>query len=200
MVEGMKKLIPLLCVIGFLTGCGVKMFIPPKTNPIIQDEAGHQTGIYTIGTTAERRLVLISANPSNAGTFCAEASPDSIESLTSTFNGHGNVNPDTQSKAVADIQMQTALAVSSALATKRTQGLQFYRDASFSLCQSLMNKYIDRQTYVQQMTEVRKMTYEMIKLEIQTSGYNTKPEIMFIPAPAVSPPPVDSTTPKDGGT
>jgi hypothetical protein len=185
----MGNLVSPFVILLCLSGCGSRFFVPPKANPILEAEVGKGRDIYTLGTTAERRLVLVSSRPGNDGIFCAEASPDSIESISSNFGALASQSTGGQAATDQKVQLATALATSAALATNRSQGVLFYRDAVFALCQSRMNGYIDNQEYMRQLFEVRKLAGQMIITEIQQPTFHQRPNVTISAPTPVNPPP-----------
>ena len=168
-----------------LLGCGVGPFVPPKANPIIEDQVGSNSDVFTLGTTADRRLVLVSnrkdgnGNQIDKGLFCAESSPDSIESISSNLGAFVEDNSTEASgdTSQARAQFATALATSAALGTYRSQGLQLFRDSAFMLCQARMNGYITEGQYLSQIVAARQAAYQLILVEIKQDGFYKRVEL-----------------------
>ena len=163
-----------------LTGCGVSWFTEPKTNPVIEDRVG--TPLYgegeligTLATTAERRIVLTSLKGANAGKFCAEPSPDTAESLLASFKASIDASATAKSSAQASLKGEFArsLATSFGALTRRTQGLQFYRDGAYALCQARMNGYIAPEEFVAQFNDLRQQSFRLISQEVGTANWGT---------------------------
>lgn len=186
-----------------LSACG--LVTGPKANPVIKNTTNTDANFtQTLGTTAERRLVLIK----NIGTdektrlreeqrrdlansndkddnvafisdgFCAEPSPDSLEALASNFNA--NVS-QTKPASSQSLQLQQALTTSAALATKRSQGLQFYRDTVFGLCQARLNGFISNKDFVDQLAHTRKVAAELMIAEMKTASFAKPVEVRIAP-------------------
>ena len=132
-----------------ISGCGASIFTEPKANPVIEDRLGSpfakEEVLGTLATTAERRLVLTPLQGEHYGKFCAEPSPDAAEALVATFKAavDGNVTTANSVQGALKAELARSLATSIAALTKRSQGLQFFRDGVFALCQSRMNGFID---------------------------------------------------------
>jgi len=168
-----------------LSGCGTSYFIEPKSNPVIEDKIGGLIG--TLATTAERRIVLVPYDGENKGKFCAEPSPDTAEALASTFSAALDASASVQGKGQASLKAELAksLLTSVAALTKRSQGLQFFRDGMFALCQSRMNNFIDNKGYLEQLILLRTVSQTMIMKELEHPNWNSLPPIK-IEAPNVA--------------
>ncbi|CUH77307.1 hypothetical protein TRM7557_01309 [Tritonibacter multivorans] len=184
-----------LCVTVFFSGCAV--FTERKANPVIVNRTSSEGKfVETLSTTAERRLVLIKhlgtdeiakikAQDPDAfvsdTVFCAEPSPDSLEAVAASFGGNAS---NTSGQVSQEVAFEKSLVTSAALATKRSQGLQFYRDTIFGLCQARMNGFMGNRELATQLKFARMEAASMIKEELKTSGFNSAPQVNVSIAPS----------------
>lgn len=168
-----------------LNGCGLSTFTEPKSNPVIEDKIDNAAG--TLATTAERRIVLLPLTRKNKGKFCAEPSPDAIESLAASFKGALDANVSVPGKGQGAVKAEIARAIATSVGalTKRTQGLQLYRDGVFALCQSRMNDFMSDEEYGTALRHLRDAAEKLIEIEIRGSNWNAAPSITVqSPAPS----------------
>ena len=136
-----------LAAIGMvaLAACGTDEFTPQKAQPLIDLPLAEGASATVVATTAERRLVLYQSNVDGAVQFCAEPSPDAIESLASLFSAAGSFGSSTPSgpSTEASASFSNALTTAVSSAFNRSQGIQFFRDGVFALCQAAMNGWIE---------------------------------------------------------
>lgn len=112
-----------------LLGCSSKLssVISTKIN----------TNHPALALSAERRLVI---GKNNQDVICAEPSPDATQSLLSIFSLGG--------KGTGLTGKESELGLTDILQTvpfqlfARSQGVQFYRDSIFALCQMAMNNWV----------------------------------------------------------
>ncbi|HSE76863.1 MAG TPA: hypothetical protein VLG66_02590 [Alphaproteobacteria bacterium] len=174
---------PLVFLTGsmsLLSACGTSLFAEPKTNPVIEDRISNAAG--TLATTAERRLVLMPLDDANRGKFCAEPSPDAAESIASTFKtaleGEATVKGEGQDVAAKlKAELVKNLLTSVAALTRRTQGLQFYRDGVFAYCQARMNGFMSHDEYRVAMQFLRQEAVKLIEAEIKTENWGKLPTV-----------------------
>lgn len=186
-----KLLISQLSLTLLLGGCGASIFADPATNPIIEDSVGAEVG--TLATTANRRLVLINKN---TGKYCAESSPDSVASFASLLST--SAKADVSKQGSGSVALAKALVSTSGVITKRSQGLQFYRDGVFAYCQALSNGYISRMEYQKALIYLRKDAMKLAAQEIAKPNWDRKPEVAIVklektpfPAAGVTAPPLE---------
>lgn len=130
-----------LSVAVMMSGCGLPYFTEPKANPTIEQNFGE--GYSALVTTAERRIV-ISSDAEKTGVpqmVCAEPSPDAIESIAASFGAEADVkiSDPTGAEQSAKAAFARGVATSAGALTRRSQGVQFFRDGVFALCQGAMN-------------------------------------------------------------
>lgn len=160
-----------------LSACGMSWFVEPKANPVIEDSV---EGIAaTLATTAERRVVLLPLKGMNVGKFCAEPSPDAAEALASSFKAAIDASASVQGQGEGALKAEIArtLLTTVGALTKRSQGLQFYRDGVFALCQSRLNDFIDNKEFVNQLLSLRSQAVDLMKAEMAQTNWNSIPAI-----------------------
>lgn len=162
-----------------LVGCGVAAFTEPKTNPVIEDRVSG--AVATLATTAERRIVMIPLIGENKGKFCAEPSPDAVESLAASFKGALEIGAKVENQGEGKLKGEIARAISTSVAalTKRTQGLQLYRDGVFALCQSRMNGFMSNKEYRIALRFLRDAAVKLIDKEISAANWNAAPTVVI---------------------
>ena len=155
------------------------LFTPRIEDPVITDNLGPQFGYSiasTLATTADRRIVLVRTRVSpdskqQPGTFCAEPSPDAAENIASRVATAIEASVKTvKAEGEAKLDVARELATSFESLFHRTQGLQFYRDSLFNLCQALLNDTLTRDEYVAHLKEVRTIATTLIGQELQLTG------------------------------
>lgn len=173
----------LLCTLLLCSGCGVAAFAEPKTNPVIEDRIGSVAA--TLATTAERRIVLFPTVGGNEGKFCAEPSPDTAESIAATFKASLEASGKATDKGEGKVNAEIAKALLTSVAalTKRSQGLQLYRDGVYALCQSRMNDFVSADEYIIALRVLRETAAKLISEELKTESWS-KPIQITIGAPA----------------
>ena len=131
------SLVLMLFMTGFLFACA-----DTPENPLVERNAGFVVNnpATTFAVTAERRLVVFNHN---TRFYCAEGSPDAVQSLATLVKNSTGIDVTVPSKAI-DVELQNnylrALATSVAANSPRTQGIFFFRDAMFQLCLINMNR------------------------------------------------------------
>lgn len=143
----LKKAILIFAGVIVVHGCAV--FTPPMQKPLIEKHLdiskGDKQNIGILATTPERRIVLINTN---SQLFCSEPSPDVAQAFTESISTIANASAsstknasDKSVQASAELYAQLAkqLATNNSQLFYRSQGVQLFRDASFSLCQAYLN-------------------------------------------------------------
>ena len=182
----------------FLSSCGVPEFTPPQSNPSIKQNLANSYD--KLSTTAARRLVIAPTEGKNKGRFCTEASPDVETSVDSGFDTSivGNLKgASATTEGLSDV-FSDAVTSSDAALTQRSQGLQFYRDGLFSLCQARLNGFFGEgpaadQEYIKQYWALRNQAMELAKVEIQGTHWAAPPSLTVTAPAAVAPATVTST-------
>ncbi|ASF48522.1 hypothetical protein [Methylovulum psychrotolerans] len=139
-----------------LNGCGLSQITNRESNPVIKDYVGNPIShwfsdddvLNTFATTASRRMVMIrdyqttdGTNKARAAFTCAEPSPDVGEAFSSALADGIKIAVPVEGVS-AEVSNQYARAVATQITPLlyRTQGLQLYRNAIYSLCIDKMNE------------------------------------------------------------
>ncbi len=122
-------LIILFLLIALLQGCG-----PYLHRPIIKTNVGNHPAL---AVSADRRLVIANTDKK---TVCAEPSPDAAQALLSIFSIGEEKTGTTGTKS--QLGFTELLQTTPFQLFMRSQGVQFYRDSIFALCQMAMNRWI----------------------------------------------------------
>ena len=160
-----------------LSGCGVQEFTPPQSNPSIKQELANSYA--TLSTTADRRIVFAPTEGKNKGKFCTEPSPDVEASVDSSFDSSliASLSGISSTTENASDVFSNAVTSSDAPLTQRSQGLQFYRDGLFSLCQAKLNGFFGEgpaaeKEYLKQYLALRTQAMELARIEIQGAHWS----------------------------
>lgn len=173
-----------------LSGCGWGLFTSREFDPVIEDYlqigATKTSGLGSLSTTASRCTVIMRMKDTptrTQGIVCAELAPDVGEAFVRTYaielaqrGGH-----DTASSGdnAAKGRLSNSAGLSSAGGTTiapllyRSQGLQFFRDGMYALCQDLMNGVVDKAQYSARRRELVNTAKEIMLAEIE-GGYQRR--------------------------
>lgn len=136
--------VPAVVIAVCLTGCAGWH---TKTNPAIKDTAEN---ITTMAVDSSRKVVVIgksnrSKEEDAAFKFCVEPSPDTFTGVDSDsqMNALLSASMDKPNISTAELAAAISLNKSKEISAQklflRTQGVQFFRDGSFALCQASIN-------------------------------------------------------------
>jgi hypothetical protein len=151
----------LLFVLIGLQACSV--FTPPKEKPIIEDRLGRiqqDRQFGTLAITPERKLVVFRFQEEK---FCAEPPADVAENLSSSVKLLAQIS---KGDVGGTGEFGKALGTSIKQLFIRSQGVQLYRDASFTLCQAHLNHVIDNAQYIERYDKLLDITKELIMKEL----------------------------------
>ena len=200
-----------LCVAAcLLQGCGVSMFVPPEEDAVVDEHVffswneifGVQgTGVRALSTKAERRLVLMEqwiGSDNNAHlTVCAEPNPEATQSLKSLSDVSGELSGDVVDAVKMLAEINRELSTDVAMQFKRSQGLQFYRDGAFQLCQAYINGLLgneDHENFLLELNSLRETAANIILHEVTHGFYRTESPKPNAPPKAQAAPSVETTT------
>lgn len=154
--------------VGLLAGCSA--FTSPKEQPVIEDKVGGS--IRTLAVTAERRAIIFGDKNGQRTTdqICAEPSPDIAESLVSSLRAvaEATVNKGV-AETTANFEINKTLATAIATLFTRSQGVQFFRDNMYALCQAHMNGAIDKEKFGVEFTRISNLSATLIRKEIPSA-------------------------------
>lgn len=163
----------LLASISVLSACST--LTPPKEQPVIEDKIGEAYG--TLAVTAERRIIIFGrtkADGNNASAqdknpvVCAEPSPDVAESLVTSIKALAEASAKKGGTDEAKISAEFTRSLTTAISSvfTRSQGIQFFRDTSYALCQAHINGTIDKPTYASSLMKLVEVSRGLIDKEI----------------------------------
>jgi hypothetical protein len=173
-----------------LAGCGISALSTRASNPVIDHivtEGGYLTGkpLYgVISTTAGRRSTFIKYNVNGGSDVCSEAPPDAIDAYSNALSTA--VQGKAASGPSAEASFANSFGVSSGLGLYRSQGLQYLRDQSFSLCLMLINGHIDTQQWIDLHEDAVNRTETLIRLEMPAIEAAASRPPLIVTAPNVS--------------
>lgn len=196
-----------------LTGCGMSALSTRAMNPVIDHtvtEGGYYFGkpLYgVLSTTAGRRSTFVKYKENGETDICSEAPPDAIDAYADALSAaaQGSV----PSGPGAQLSVSKSFAVSSGLGLYRSQGLQYLRDQSFSLCLMLVNKHIEGPEWIRMHDEAVARSERLIQLEMEAikSSAARAPLIVSAgngpistaPSPSTTAPSPSTTAPSPSG-
>ena len=184
-MQTMKLSLVALIVAPALAGCGYMSYLtPPSARPIIEDHAAKQ--LNTFAVQPSRRMVIVKSNINNNGDLgsaavdkgllrdnavlvCAEASPDVADdiaaSVAAAVAAKGSSSAASAPTGELGASYANALAISGQALFKRSQSLQFYRDAAYHLCQAKVNGFIKDHEYLREFQALVKDAKELLTAE-----------------------------------
>jgi hypothetical protein len=152
----------------FLASCST--FTSPKELPVIEDKLGENFG--TLAVTAERRIIIFGRHKDDKKPklVCAEPSPDVAESLASSLKvvAEASVKKGgTETNAGLEISKSLATAISSIFA--RSQGVQFFRDNMYALCQAYLNGVVTPELFNTNYEKITNLSFALIAQELPSA-------------------------------
>jgi len=182
-----------LVVISLLiSGCGYYLTARP---PVMERKLGapFNESVGALATAADYRMVYVKISPD--AKLCAEAPPDAASQFASSFAASLSASPANRPLSA---EAQTSLAVAMKQLFKRSQGVQFYRDGAFFLCNMYLNGAISSQQYLSELQALRVATTTLILEEIPVLEKITVDAIAVPTAPPLQS--KESTIPPASGT
>ena len=175
-------------------GCGVSLFVKPEEQAIVDEHifSNEETlgafflgkgGVRAASTRAERRIILFERNPTGVLKVCAEPPAEALQALSSTSDLRAAIEKGKTGGPLSKLSAQGEFGLATAVqsAFRRTQGLQFYRDGAYQLCQALINGLFDGETdggakgkkgdYLSQLKKLQKRAADLIEQEIKQPGF-----------------------------
>ena len=180
----MRTLIAVLSIAS-LSGCASYFSARP---PVIEDKVGlsGKETVGTLATAADYRVVYVKLDPE--AKLCAEGPADAAAQFGQTF-GAALSAPGAQSLGV---EAKAGLAVAMKQLFKRSQGVQFYRDGTFALCNLYLNGGMTQSQYFAELQELRKTAAHLIEKEIPYLDKVTIDPILVPTAPTPPDPKMDA--------
>lgn len=148
-------------LLALLSGCA--SYFTPRP-PLLEDRVGlfGKETVATLATAPDYRVVYVRLDEN--ARLCAEAPADAASQFASTLAAALST-PLGGSKELS-AEAKAGMAVAMKQLFKRSQGVQFYRDGAFTLCNLYLNGAIAGPAYVTELQELRKTAAELIKMEI----------------------------------
>lgn len=169
----MKILTALMAAAGLgISGC--QSLGPSATDPVSSLTFGPNTsgGVgEAIAVTAKRRIVIVMVKPKDGerGRYCAEpppdVSPELLEQIKAMVDADAKLGQEQPGKGKAE-GPKTYLEIAQRL-VRRTQGVQWFRDGLYSLCQLYVNDAIKEADVKHAFEELVKTSSELIKIELK---------------------------------
>lgn len=131
----------LIISLMFLTGCAT--FTAPQKHPVLSEEfelSGGNSGdlkLIMSHTTANRRVIF---SDLYTGSICVEPPPESANQISDSLAAILDADINDKAKLAAEVSKSSSQKISQLY--RRTQAVQMYRDAVFSLCQEKVNSYM----------------------------------------------------------
>ena len=137
----MIKLLPIFLIIN-LSGCAA-LFTSPQEQPVISNEYtskvdSNEIKLIMSHTTATRRVILADLF---SGSLCVEPPPESANSIADSLATVLKADVPDKAALAAEVSKSTSQRINQLY--RRTQAVQLYRDAVFSLCQEKVNGYVE---------------------------------------------------------
>lgn len=189
--QGGKMLRPKPFVIIFLcfaivlglTGCGSRYFSSRDINPVLEDYVGTWPSreVGTLATKAGHRVNLVRMAEGKEvsdtywlrGEFCNEPPPDVMESVAAAFGTRVSAaleatEPRTgiTEKAAGELEFYRNLTTIMAPLIRRSQGLQWGRDALSHACNASLNRRISKENYLVLVNNILGRSENLIMAEI----------------------------------
>lgn len=172
----MKRLIYGILVIT-LSGCSI--FTPPRENPFLSEtfsaNSDEKSNFAMAATDANRRVAILNII---SGQICVEPPPEAANTISEAFSAL--FEADVKDKGNLASSLSQSITQNISQLYRRSQTVQLYRDAVFSLCQSALNGSIvvDDATLAEVPVDVR----EKVTLELQSinDSETFKPQLQSI--------------------
>lgn len=169
------RLLILMMLCASLMGCGY--YLTPRP-PVMERKLGlpGRESVGALATAADYRLAYVRIGGGNAsdptGRSCFEPPPDAAGQFAAELSASGKT-PYHGGDLSADAAASMALSMKELF--RRSQGVQFYRDGMFALCNMYLNDGLTKEAYISQVNELRKEAAELIGQEISYLQQKTDP-------------------------
>lgn len=125
-----------LALLFFLSGCTV--LTPPRENPFLSQtfkaKPDEESSFGMAATDANRRVAILNII---SGQICVEPPPEAANTISEAFSAL--FEADVKDKGNLASSLSQSISQNISQLYRRTQTVQLYRDAVFSLCQSAIN-------------------------------------------------------------
>lgn len=161
-----------------LTGCGLTPFVEPEKQAIVDEYVffpwlSNRTGVHALSTKMERRLVVFERKEEGKDDdlrlrVCAESPAEATQAL----NSINKLTVELEKAGVPKGSFDSTLSTAVHAAFKRTQGLQFYRDGAYQLCQAWLNGVIkSEEKFFSHLKELEKNAVKLIGKELEKEDF-----------------------------
>lgn len=152
----------IIIIILSLSVVGCTYFTRPKDQPIIEDKIGINGSevVGTLATTADRRTLIVEFKN---GRFCAEPSPDAMEqvnkkydsSLETQIKSAQSIIDKANDELSADVKAELLIEIQRTIQklNEKSQGVLWFRDVSYRLCEAYVNGVLDEVSYKELLTK-----------------------------------------------
>ncbi len=173
----------------YLSGCTSFTTRPPVIEDSVKASLFGERTVGTLATTPDYRVMYVKLN--KEAKLCVEAPADAAAQFSQSVAGSLSTGTELSAEATA------SLAVAIKQLFKRSQGVQFFRDGSFTLCNLYLNDVItEPEKYLKAILQLQEDAKELImkeiphleKITIDPIGVPTAPTPPAGSSPAPTPP------------
>ena len=137
----MYKILPIV-LLTLASGCAT-IFTPPQEQPVLSNEYtsksdSNEIKLIMSHSTATRRVIIADLY---SGSICVEPPPESANSISASLATVLKADIPDKATLAAEISKSSSQRINQLY--RRTQAVQLYRDAVFSLCQEKVNGFVD---------------------------------------------------------
>lgn len=125
-----------------------------------------QEKFATLATSAGYRVIYVLHD--KEAKICAEPSPDAITQLASTLGMF--VDAGAKDKAALGAAFQDAFSTGAKQLFQRSQAVQFFRDATFAMCNAHLNNAFQDEKFLQEFRALRKDVAKILLKEAETKS------------------------------
>ena len=139
----------------------------------------NRSGVHALSTKIERRLVVFERKKKGEDDdlrlkVCAESPAEATQAL----NSINKLTVELEKAGIPKGSFDSTLSTAVHAAFKRTQGLQFYRDGAYQLCQAYMNGLITKsngktaeEKFLSHLKELENKAVKLIKQELEREDF-----------------------------
>lgn len=156
-----------------MSGCAI--FTPPRENPFLSKtfsaKPSDKSTFGMAATDANRRVAILNVL---SGQICVEPPPEAANTISEAFTALFEADVKDKGNLAANLSQSLTQNISQLY--RRSQTVQLYRDAVFSLCQSAINGsiLIDDATMASVPVDIREKIAMEIKTIDDTEAYKTQ--------------------------
>ena len=186
-VPGGALVVYLIALAVLVGGCGVPLFVKPEEQAVVDEHIFsnsrwykpltwilEDSGVRAASTKMERRLIVFERTLDEQNNYrfkvCAEPPAEAVQALESVSKFAAELEAQgvpLAASGTGDFSLQTAVQST----FRRTQGLQFYRDGAYQLCQAYLNDLICKKEYKKRLKGLENKAFELIYQEIKHDNF-----------------------------